>query len=172
MKKEDLFILRDIDCFEPATESMRRKQYKFENRVLSCAVIQANCYLSQQLKVDFATPLFYLARLRIVEGYPVSMEKTYIVYEKVKGLEGYDFHNRSFYSVLKDVYGITIQETDEELLIVEAKKEEQKYLELEQGQQILFEMGKSYLEDKTDPFEYFEMSSIPTFYQFRSVIHQ
>lgn len=172
MKKEDLFILRDIDCFEPATESMRKKQYTFENRVLSCSVMEANYYLAQQLKVPFATPLFYLARLRIVEGIPVSIEKTYIVYEKVKGLESYDFHNLSFYNVLKEVYGITIQETDEELLIVEAKKDEQEYLDLQVGDQILFEKGKSYLEDSKDPFEYFEMSSIPTFYRFRSVIHQ
>ena len=60
MKKEDLFILRDIDCFEPATESMRKKQYTFENRVLSCCMMEANYYLAQQLKVPFATPLFIL----------------------------------------------------------------------------------------------------------------
>ena len=90
----------------------------------------------------------------------------------MKGLESYDFHNLSFYNVLKEVYGITIQETDEELLIVEAKKDEQEYLDLQEGDQILFEKGKSYLEDSKDPFEYFEMSSIPTFYRFRSVIHQ
>ena len=35
--------------------------------------------------------------------------------------------------------------------------------------QILFEKGTSYMEGESVPFEYFEMSSIPSFYRFRSV---
>ncbi len=170
MKKEDLFILRDIDCFEPATESMRKKQYRFENRVIDCKVITSNHYLSQQLQIPFDTKLFYLARLRIVEGFPVSMEKTYIAYEKVEGIERYDFKDVSFYGVLNDKYGIQIYETKEDLLIVEAKNEEKEYLQLKDGDEILFERGQSFLEEDESPFEYFEMSSLPSFYRFRSVI--
>ena len=138
MKREELFILRDIDSFEPATAQMRKKGYTFSNRVLEVKRVPSNHYLSQELNVPLNTELFLLSRLRIVEGYPVSIEK----------------------------FGIQIIETKEELLIVNAKQSEKEHLNTKQ---ILFEKGTSYMEGESVPFEYFEMSSIPSFYRFRSV---
>ncbi|CRH84815.1 HTH-type transcriptional regulator frlR [Chlamydia trachomatis] len=166
MKREELFILRDIDSFEPATAQMRKKGYTFSNRVLEVKRVPSNHYLSQELNIPLNTELFLLSRLRIVEGYPVSIEKTWIQYEKVKGLEKVDFTDISFYALLKEKFGIQIIETKEELLIVNAKQSEKEHLNTKQ---ILFEKGTSYMEGESVPFEYFEMSSIPSFYRFRSV---
>ena len=104
MKREELFILRDIDSFEPATAQMRKKGYTFSNRVLEVKRVPSNHYLSQELNVPLNTELFLLSRLRIVEGYPVSIEKTWIQYEKVKGLEKVDFTDISFYALLKEIW--------------------------------------------------------------------
>ena len=58
--------------------------------------------------------------------------------------------------------------TNEEILIVEANEEECEHLELEMGDEVVLIKGTAYIEDG-NPFEYFEVTSIPSFYRFRSV---
>lgn len=163
-------IVRDIEAFEPATVSLQKQGCSYTNRILESNIIESNHYLSQQLQIPRKTELFYLCRLRVIEGVPMSIEKSYIPYEKVKGIEKLTLEDNSYYGLLEETFGLAIYETKEELLLVEAKQEEMKYLHLEQGDEILFEKGVSFLSNGTEqPFEYFEMASLPSLYQFRSV---
>ena len=165
---DGLFILRDLDKFTSVTDAIIAKELNLKNIVLKCGVIESNYYLSQKLNVSLATKLFYLSRLRVVNGKPRSIEKTYIEYDKVKGLEKEDFTDVSFYRVLDNKTGFKINMTNEEILIVEANEEECEHLELEMGDEVVLIKGTAYIEDG-NPFEYFEVTSIPSFYRFRSV---
>ena len=84
MAKDNIFILRELDKFASITDSINAKNLELENKVLEQKIIEANYYISKQLEVPLATKLFYLSKLRIVEGIPRSIEKTYIDYEFVK----------------------------------------------------------------------------------------
>lgn len=170
MDKDNIYVLRDIDCFMSVTEAILEQGLTLENRIIEKKVIESNYYLSKQLNVPLATKLFYLCRVRYVEGIAQSIEKTYIEYSKVEGLEEYDLGNTSFYGLLLKEYGIQVYETQEELLLVEAKREEKRLLGLEGKCEILLNRGTSYVsKNDHEPFEYFEMSSLPSFYRYRSV---
>lgn len=170
MDKDNIYVLRDIDSFMSVTEAIREQGLTLENRIIEKKVIESNYYLSKQLNVPLATELFHLCRVRYVEGIAQSIEKTYIEYSKVKGIEEYNLKNTSFYGLLLKEYGIQICETVEELLLVEAKREEKRLLGLEGKCEILLNRGTSFVSKKDrEPFEYFEMSSLPSFYRYRSV---
>ena len=83
MDKDNIYVLRDIDCFMSVTEAIREQGLTLENRIIEKKVIESNYYLSKQLNVPLATKLFYLCRVRYVEGIAQSIEKTYIEYSKV-----------------------------------------------------------------------------------------
>lgn len=168
MAKDNIFILRELDKFASITDSIKAKKLTLENKVLEQKVIEANYYISSRLEVPLATKLFYLSKLRIVEGIPKSIEKTYIDYELVKGMELEDLNDVSFYAVLEEKTGIKTIKSQEEMLIVEANEQEQDLLNLEEGDEVLLLKGITY-KDEIKPFEYFEIISVPSFYRFRSV---
>ena len=170
MSKDNIYVLRDIDCFMSVTKAIEEQGLCLENRIIEQQIIESNYYLSKQLNVPLATKLFYLCRVRYVEGIAKSIEKTYIQSSKVPGLENINLKNKSFYGILLKEYGIQILETNEELLLVEAKREEKRLLGLEGKCEILLNRGNSYIiKNDHEPFEYFEISSLPDFYRYRSV---
>ena len=168
MAKDNVFILRELDKFASITDLINAQKLSLENKVLEQKVIEANYYISKQLEIPLATKLFYLSKLRIVEGIPRSIEKTYIEYEKVKGMESIDLNNVSFYAALEKLTGIKTIKNQEEMLIVEANEEECELLNLDCGDEVLLLKGITY-KDEDKPFEYFEITSLPSFYRFRSV---
>lgn len=168
MAKDNVFILRELDKFASITDSIKAQNLALENKVLEQKVVEANYYISKQLEVPLATKLFYLSKLRIVEGLPRSIEKTYIELDQVKELKEVDLNNISFYSVLEEKTGIKTIKSQEEMLIVEANEEECELLNLTEGDEVLLLKGTTY-KDEIKPFEYFEIISIPSFYRFRSI---
>lgn len=75
MDKDNIYVLRDIDSFMSVTEAIREQGLTLENRIIEKKVIESNYYLSKQLNVPLATKIFYLCRVRYVEGIAKSIEK-------------------------------------------------------------------------------------------------
>lgn len=170
MQNNDVFILRDIHLFASITESIRGQKLKYKNVVLEQGIKEANYYISRQLQIPLAKKLFYMKRLRIVEGKPRSIEINYIDYKLVEGFEKKDFTDRSFYEELEKETGYHTIRSEEEILVVEAKDDECKYLQIPQNSEILFVKGITFKAENELPFEYFELSCDPSFYRFRSVM--
>lgn len=167
MKSDDIYVLRDLGKFQSVTEVLHDRGLTCRYQILDSQILEANRYISRTLKVPLASKIFYYQKLRIVEGIPKSIEKDYILYDKVKGIEQEDLSAKSFYAILKERFGYTTQRSQEEILIVNASPEEQRLLNC-QDKELLMIKGTTYLGD-TDPFEYFEIVSISDFYRFRSV---
>lgn len=170
MEKDDskIFLMRELNTFTSMTEALRQKGVEFQNLILKQEVIEANYYISKQLNVPLTTKLFCLERLRVIEKSPVSIEKTFICYDRVKGLEKEAIENQSFYGILEKNYGYKIKKSQEEILIVEANEQERELLNLGKGEEVLLIKGTTYITENA-PFEYFELVSIPSFYRFRGV---
>lgn len=165
--KSEVILMRELGTFASVTQMLQKRKIEFQNLILQQKVIEANYYISKQLSVPLATKVFCLERLRIIAGKRVSVEKTYICYERVEGLEEEKIENRSFYDVLEDRYGYKIKKSQEEILIVEANDQERELLELEKGDEVVLIKGSTYADEKM-PLEYFETVSIPSLYRFRS----
>ena len=142
-----------------------------ENKVIEQKIIESNYTISHILGVPLATKLFYYKRLRIVEDQPKILEKTYINLYIVPGLDQVDLNNAAFLDVIENKYGYHLASNQEDILIVACNDEEANYLNLSSGQDIVLIKGNSYL-NIGKPFEYYEMAAIPSFFRFRSVIHQ
>mgnify|MGYP000609308664 FL=1 len=87
MDKDNIYVLRDIDCFMSVTEAIREQGLTLENRIIEKKVIESNYYLSKQLNVPLATKLFYLCRVRYVEGIAQSIEKHMLNIRRWKDLK-------------------------------------------------------------------------------------
>ena len=81
------YVLRDLDSLKPISGILNEQGKKLENKVLDQKIIESNYYISKQLNVPLATKLFYLEKIRLVDEIPVSIEKTYIPLEEVKGMK-------------------------------------------------------------------------------------
>ena len=162
------YVLRDLDSLKPISGILNEQGKKLENKVLDQKIIESNYYISKQLNVPLATKIFYLEKIRSVDEIPASIDKTYIPFEEVKGLEMMDFNNASLYSLLKSEKGIHKLKSDEEILLVQANDFECEILNLKKGDDILLTKGTT-TKKNGRILEYFEISSLPEFYRFRSV---
>ena len=163
------YIIREFDKCCSITDIIRAQNLSLTNKVLEQEIIEANSYIAKRLEVPLASKLFYLKRLRIVEGEPRSIEHNYFNLDEVRGMEDMDFNNVSFFSEVYRHKGIRKLRSEQEILIVEADDEERRLLRLEGDEpEIMLIKGVSVKEDNR-PFEYFEISSDLEFYRFRSV---
>jgi DNA-binding GntR family transcriptional regulator len=162
-----VFVLRNIDRFASVSEAIISRGYSYKYQVLDMSITESNRLISKALDLPLASKVFCFEKLRIVEDETKSIEKVYIDYKKIPGIEKMDLSNESFYSILKREYGIEINQSEEEILIVEANKKESQILSLQEGSDVLFIKGITCIHDQV-PFEYFEIISIPEFYKFRS----
>ncbi|MDF9824246.1 DNA-binding GntR family transcriptional regulator [Breznakia sp. PF5-3] len=170
MEDKDVYILKELDKFSSVTDAIKAQKLKYEYKVLKCEIMEANRRISKQLDLPIAAKIFHLEKVRIVEGKPRSIEKIYIDYTMVEGIEKYDFEKDSFYYILNSKYGIRTIRSEEEILIVDGTEQELKLLELDgDNNEVLLIKGRTFIDSKVSPLEYFEIVSLTSFYHFRSV---
>lgn len=167
MEQGNRYILRDMERFEPITATLESRKFRSEYRVLDMEVTESNRYISQKLKIPIASRIFYFRKLRLVDGVPKSIEKTHILYDKVKGVESADLGKQSFYKTLQELFGYVTRRSEEEILIVAAGEKEKELLGCGDGELMMIK-GITYKEEP-EPFEYFEIVAVSDLYEFRSV---
>ena len=148
--RSNVFIIRDFDKNASITELMREQNIPFENRILEQNVVEANYYISKKLNVPLGTKLFCLKRLRIVDHAPRSIETVYIPLSEMQDMQNMDFNSCSLYTA-------------------EANEEERNLLQLEPEETEIQLIKGISLKSDNQVFEYFEISSVPEFYRYRSI---
>ena len=170
MQGKNISILRDLAVCQSVSEALTKQGLTFEYRILNLEIKEANRFISRMLKISLGTPVLFLRKLRVIEDIPKSIESTYMVYEKVKGVEKEDLEHCSFYELIREKFGYVTQKSEEEILVVTPSPKEQELLQTK-DQECLMIRGTSYVEERI-PFEYFEIVAISDFYKFRSVSKQ
>ncbi len=167
MEQGKHYILRDMERFDSITDTLLEQDIKSRYQVLDLEITESNRFVSQKLKIPIASKVLYFRKLRLIGGIPKSIERTFVLYDKVPGIENEDLEGRSFYQILRERYGYATRRSEEEILIVEAGEEEKRLLECN-DQELLMIKGITYKEG-TEPFEYFEIVAVSDLYEFRSV---
>lgn len=167
---DNVFIVRDFQNFFSVTEAIENSHYKYEYVILNKKILEANKFISSKLLIPITSKVFSFEKLRIVEGKPRMIEKVYIDYQKVPGIENEDLSNGSLYSLLKEKYGYSIIKNEEDIMMVHANQYEATQLNIENNSEVLMIVGNSFAELRK-PFEYYELISLPSFFRFRSVHH-
>lgn len=167
--KKDVYILRNIDSFASFIDTNMPNNFSYTYRVLEKSIQESNRFISKALNIPIASKVFCFQRVIIAEDEPKSIEKIYIDYNKVSGIEKLDLDKESFYSILKREYDIEINQIEEEILVVDGNEKETEILNLKEESEVLLIKGITYINNH-DSFEYFENVSVTDFYKFRSVM--
>lgn len=167
MEQDSRYILRDMERFESMTDTLMNQNMRSQYRILDLEITESNRFISQKLKIPIASKILYFRKLRLIGGVPKSIERVFVRYDKVQGIEQEDLEGRSFYRVLNERYGYSSRKSEEEILIVEAGEEEKQLLGCGTGELMMIK-GITYKEGP-EPFEYFEIVAVSDLYEFRSV---
>ena len=136
-------------------------------RVLASRIVEATDKLSRKANVPPGTPLFYLQRLRTVDGEPAAIETAFVNAAHCPGIEQHDFARESLYDVLGDEFGIYVEHGIEHITITKLNSDEAKVLQAEESSPAYFQES---LEKDAEggTVEYVKAVVLPNRYRFAS----
>lgn len=148
-------IVKNLRYFRSTTSLVESMGKEKESLLLEFRKIPCDKRISQRMKLNIGTDLYCLERLRKVDNAPVSLEWSYIIAEYFPGLENFDLSGRSLYRIYEDEYQVNIDRAEMQISVVYADAEEARLLEVEEGEALIREEGRTY--DYTNRFvEYTE----------------
>ncbi|MBU3183141.1 GntR family transcriptional regulator [Clostridium psychrophilum] len=167
--EKDVCFVRNIDNILSISDEKLSHKLLIKYQVLEKSVEESNQLISKALGIPIASKVFCFRKVKIVKNEPKCIEKLYIDYNKVPSIEKFDLGEESFHSILKREYDIETNQSEEEILVVDANEIEKKILNLKENSEILLIKKITYIK-KHEPLEYCEVSSLTNFYMFRSVV--
>jgi GntR family transcriptional regulator len=103
-------------------------------------------YEAHQLKVSHEEAVLRIERVRLADGEPIALERTFWPRDIGELLLEEDLNQAHFYPILES-HGIYLREADETILAVNASEEEVRVLGVEPGEALLEMRRVSYGED-------------------------
>ena len=161
---------RNLQDAKSTTESVRGAGHLLRNSVLDVRVIECNKYLSKRLEIPLGHKVFYLRRLRVMDGVPYMIENSYVNYEFCRGIERYDFTDESLYRALS-YYGVYPTQGEEHVGITYAAEDEARYLEVSEDAYLFFLSGVARTSDGR-PVEFFKSVARADKVRFSSVLRR
>jgi GntR family transcriptional regulator len=74
------------------------------SQVLEANIIPADSFLSRRLQIQLGAEVVFLYRIRLMDGEPIAIERSYLPHELCPSLLNYDFSDSSLYEKLSTVY--------------------------------------------------------------------
>lgn len=161
---------QNLQDTKSTSESVRAGGFVLQTKVLDLQVLECTRYLSQKLQIPLGRKVFYLSRLRIIDGTPYMLESCYVNSELCPGLEEYDYTMESLYHVLGS-HGVFPVQGEEQVGITYAAEEEARHLQLAEGDYLFYRSGVT-CDSKGCPVEYFKSVARPDKVRFSTVLHK
>jgi GntR family transcriptional regulator len=108
--------------------------------------------VAEHLAIDTSTPVYYIIRLRLVEGEPYTLEKTYMPTQLITGITDEVLHH-SVYRHIQDKLDLTIAGSHRKIRACKPDELDQKYLGCRYDDPVLEVEHVGFL-DNGVPFEY------------------
>lgn len=114
------------------SEQMKSLGRTPETRILEMSERTANDYFSEKLHINIGDPMIKLKRLRLADGKPMMIDRTYLPAAKFQGLSAYELETkqRSLYTVFLEDFGEKVRLADEMLFAGIISDEDAKVLEI------------------------------------------
>jgi GntR family transcriptional regulator len=74
------------------------------SKVLEATIIPADPFLSRRLQIQLGAEVVFLNRVRLMDGEPTAIERSYLPHVLCPGILEYDFSVKSLYEILSTVY--------------------------------------------------------------------
>lgn len=125
---------------------------KITSKIIKFEVQFPSEVVATHLAIDLKTPVYYLIRLRLVEGEPYVMEKTYMPTPIIPGIND-EILQSSLYGYITERLGLTIAGTHRKIRACKSEELDQQYLGSLVNDPILEVEHVGFL-DNGVPFEY------------------
>ncbi len=146
-------LMQSLRWFSAA---MARKGIPHTTQVLDKAIISPPDRVMACLQVEADTPVFFLKRLRLLDGRPYLIDRHYIPHSLCRGIETKDLENVSLYQTLVEEYEFDLHHGWRDFQpAVPATSEEIDLLEIYPTTPILHVESTVFARDGT-PLDYFE----------------
>ncbi|MDF2682747.1 MAG: Transcriptional regulator, GntR family [Brevibacillus sp.] len=127
-------INRNLWQFLSFSDAMKEAGLDAQTKVISLRIIEANKALAKTFSILLGTQVVELKRIRNVENEPFALEAIYIPYHLCPGIEHHDLEKESLYAILREVYGIELTRSKQEISITYLTEEEAAYLGVAAGE--------------------------------------
>lgn len=118
-----------------------------ESRLLSSSLVKCDKQLAKRFDISEDDMLYRIVRLRILDKTPVLLETAYIPQSLAPGLDENDLVNGSLFSVLKNQYGLELENGWEKTSITYATPEEAEYLNIAEGAPVFWIVSQTHGKD-------------------------
>ncbi|HFH9838356.1 TPA: GntR family transcriptional regulator [Streptococcus suis] len=143
----------DLSAAYSFTEQMKRIGKIPKTSILLLRTIATNDYLSKNLQLQVGQEVVELERLRLADGVPMMLERTYIPANLVPGLTEERLNQKPLYEIFAEDYGQTIRLAEEEFYASLALDNEANLLGISPNGPVLHLLRKTY-NDKNMLIEY------------------
>lgn len=143
----------DLSTAYSFTEQMKKMGRKPQTKILSFGKIEASEHIGKQLQLEPKEFVFGLERLRLADGVPMMLERSYVPASIFQTLSIESLNKRPLYEVFAEDYAQIIRLAEEEFYASIALDNEAKLLGISSNSPVLHLLRKTY-NDKNRIIEY------------------
>ena len=158
------FTVGGIESFK---ESTARNKRKGTTQVLQFAEIIADEKIEKRTGFRKGVCLYYIQRLRFLNGIPLILDHNYFLKEAVPGLTP-EIASQSIYDYLEGTLGITITTSKRTLTVEHVTQIDEKYIDLKDYNCMAVITSQTF-DDNGIQFEYTQSRHHPDFFRFQDV---
>ena len=140
-------IERQAAKLVPFTKGMEKRGFKTQNKMIALKNIAAEASVAEDLGIRVGDPVFFIHRVRLINGEPVLMERLFVPGARFERLDSFDFSARSLYEVMDTEYGVQVSRARQSLEPVAASAAEAELLEIPTGAPMMLERRLAYDND-------------------------
>lgn len=134
-------ITKDVYTLTSTSQSIKLMDKEMLVKIINFKKTEIDKSLTTKLKLPIGTPIYSMARLRIVEGEPVSLELTYVPEVIAPGLSEEEIEKNGLYKTLTKVYGIDLYKSNQTITVEKANQYNAKLLNISEGNIIVKQEG-------------------------------
>ncbi|MGL5348185.1 MAG: GntR family transcriptional regulator [Peptostreptococcaceae bacterium] len=112
------------------TDHMKQLNKEPSTKVLSFEVVESTNYFAENLGITPGEKMIKIRRLRLADGLPMMLERTYLPMREFTGLTEEEVAENPLYEIFRDKYGEVIKVADEEFSASILSEEEANLLEV------------------------------------------
>jgi GntR family transcriptional regulator len=139
------------------------------SQVVVARVRAADEVEARALRITVSSQIFELERVRVVEGSPLSLDRSILVPAVAATLSGLDFTARSLYQTVREQNGIEPSRAECLLRATTTDQRTAELLELTEGDPLL-ELTETVFDQYGEPFEYAQHLNRGDRYAFRTTV--
>lgn len=143
--------------------------FAISSRVCQARMRAADETEARALRVPVGSEVFELERVRLVEGAPLSLDRSVLTPSVGAALTGLDFSDRSLYQAVRDERGVIPSRAECLLRAITTDRRTAELLGLTEGDPLL-ELSETVFDQYGDPFEFGRHLNRGDRYAFRTTI--